>query len=114
MTAIDDRCFKPWIGSTPVRTTPDLFNFYLTPVLLILVGIHSVFNILIPNDLGIVILLVLSIYLLSFCGGMLSKIFSKHPFHPYLSTCFMALKSIKRKDDLSMAADLTSHYHEIC
>lgn len=114
MTAIDNRCYKPWIGSFPERTNPVLFSFYLTPVLLILVGIHAVFNILVPNDLGTLILLVLSIYWLSFCGGRVLKIFLNHSFHPSLSTDFMALKSIKRKDDLSMAADLTSHYHEIC
>ncbi len=80
-----------------------------------LVGILLIFNILTPFELGILDVLVLSIYLLSLPARRLLNIFSiNFPFHPFLSSGVIALETIPLDDVPSMAADLTSHYHEIC
>ena len=112
MTAIDDRRCKPWIGTKPDRINADLFYTFFLPGILLLVGILSILNILTPYELGILDVLVLSLYLLAL--PTLLNIFSGNfPFHPHLSSSVIASETIPLEDVSSMAADL-SHYHEIC
>jgi len=115
MTAIDDRCFGPWVGLFPAKINFISPGLYLFPVLLIWAGTQSLSNRLNPFVLELSALLYLLIPILAGQTRISKELFAIYwPFHPNLFDRITGYKDKRRYDDPSMAADLTGHNDEIC